>query len=73
MGEVLDKAYKRLKTSDNVSRYRMGILKQITALLRDDKWLNTSAAKYMRILQTSRQECREKLVSMLEEIRDDLK
>jgi hypothetical protein len=73
MGEVLDKAYKRLKTSDNVSRYRQGIFKQVSALLKDDKWLDESAGKYMRILQTSREECRKKLMSMLEEIRDDLK
>jgi len=73
MGEVLDKAYKRLKTSDNVSRYRQGIFKQVAALLKDDKWLNESAGKYMRILQASREECRQKLTFMLEEIRDDLK
>ena len=73
MGEVLDKAYKRLKTSDNVSRYRLGIFKQVGALLRDEKWLEESAGKYMRILQTSRDECRKKLECMLEEIRDDLK
>jgi len=73
MGEVLDKAYKRLKTSDNVSRYRQGIFKQAAALLKDDKWLDESAGKYMRILQTSREECREKLMFMLNEIRDDLK
>ncbi|MDR2924204.1 MAG: DUF5716 family protein [Treponema sp.] len=73
MGEVLDKAYKRLKTADNVSRYRQGIFKQVTALLKDKKWLDESAGKYMRILQTSREECRNKLIFMLEEIRDDLK
>ena len=73
MGEVLDKAYKRLKTSDNVSRYRLGIFKQVAALLRDDKWLDESAGRYMRILQTSRDECRKKLEAMLEEIRDDLR
>ena len=73
MGEVLDKAYKRLKTSDNVSRYRQGIFKQVAALLGDSKWLDESAGKYMRILQTSRDECRRKLISMLEEIRDDLR
>jgi hypothetical protein len=73
MGEVLDKAYKRLKTSDNVSRYRQSIFKQVTKLLRDDKWLEESAGKYMRILQISREECRKKLEYMLEEIRDDLK
>ena len=78
MGEVLDKAYKRLKTSDNVSRYRQGIFKQVAALLIDDKWLDESASKYMRILSggtyaVSRDDCRKRLISMLEEIRDDLK
>jgi hypothetical protein len=72
-GEVLDRAYKRLKTSDNVSRYRQGIFRQITELLHNDEWLDASAGKYMRILQNSREECRQKLQSMLEEIRDDLK
>ena len=72
-GEVLDKAYKRLKTSDNVSRYRQNIFRQISELLKNDEWLDLSAGKYMRILQNSREECREKLKSMLEEIRDDLK
>ena len=73
VGEVLDRAYKRLKTSDNVSRYRQGIFRQITELLHNDEWLDASAGKYMRILQNSREECRQKLQSMLEEIRDDLK
>jgi hypothetical protein len=72
-GEVLDKAYKRLKTSDNVSRYRQGIFQQIKSLLHDDAWLDASAGKYQRILQLSREDCRKKLQAMLEEIRDDLK
>ncbi|MDR0316430.1 MAG: DUF5716 family protein [Treponema sp.] len=72
-GDVLDRAYKRLKTSDNVSRYRQNIFRQITELLRNDEWLEASAVKYMRILQNSREECKEKLRFMLEEIRDDLK
>jgi hypothetical protein len=72
-GEVLDKAYKRLKTSDNVSRYRQGIFRQLTDLLHDEQWLDASAGKYVRILQTSREECRKKLEFMLEEIRDDLR
>jgi hypothetical protein len=72
-GEVLDKAYKRLKTSDNVSRYRQSIFRQVTQLLRDEEWLRASAAKYVRILQVSREECRKKLESMLEELRDDLR
>jgi hypothetical protein len=72
-GEVLDKAYKRLKTSDNVSRYRQIIFKQVSELLRNDTWLDASAAKYARILQTSREECRKRLEYMLEEIWDDLR
>jgi hypothetical protein len=77
-GEVLDRAYKRLKTSDNVSRYRQSIFKQIKELLNNDEWLDASASKYLRILPerssaNTREECREKLISMLEEIRDDLK
>jgi len=73
MDEVLDKAYKRLKTSDNVSRYRQGIFKQVAALLKDDKWLDESAGKYMRLTQSSRDECRKRLISMLEEIKEDLR
>jgi hypothetical protein len=72
-GEVLDKAYKRLKTSDNVSRYRQIIFRQVAELLHNDEWLDASARKYVRILQTSREECRKKLEFMLEEIRDDLR
>jgi hypothetical protein len=72
-GEVLDTAYKRLKTSDNVSRYRQGLFKQIAELLRDEEWLDLSAAKYTRILQTSREECKKRIQSMLEEIREDLR
>jgi hypothetical protein len=72
-GEVLDKAYKRLKTSDNVSRYRQSIFRKVGELLHDDDWLEASAGKYVRILQTSREECRKKLEYMLEEIRDDLR
>jgi hypothetical protein len=72
-GEVLDRAYKRLKTSDNVSRYRQIIFRQVADLLHNDEWLDASAGKYVRILQTSREECRKKLELMLEEVRDDLK
>jgi hypothetical protein len=72
-GEVLDKAYRRLKTSDNVSRYRQSIFRQVKALLRNDEWLDASAGKYLRMRQTSREECRQRLQTMLEEIRDDLR
>lgn len=72
-GDILDGAYKRLKTSDNLSRYRPRILKTVAALLVDAEWLSSSAAKYARISRSTAAEARERLVTMLEEIRDTLK
>jgi len=41
--EIIDQSYHRLKTSDNVSRYRPRIVKKINAWLNDDAWLNRAA------------------------------
>ena len=87
-GDVLDHAYKRLKTSDNVLFYCHSIYKKIKELLSDDVWLDDSTGKYMRIMsersfvklnsmegnfKNIRDECRNKIQSMLEEISDDIK
>ncbi len=71
--DILDGAYKRLKTSDNLSRYRPRILKRVAELLNDRTWLDASAGKYSRLGHATVVEAREKLVTMLEEIRDTLK
>jgi hypothetical protein len=71
--EILDGAYKRLKTSDNLSRYRPRIQKKVTELLGKDAWLSESARKYSRLGTLTVDESRQRLVTMLEEIRDTLR
>jgi hypothetical protein len=71
--DVLDGAYKRLKTSDNLYRYRPLIISRVAALLSDREWIRTSAQKYARISRMTECEAGERLSEMLEEIRDTLK
>ena len=71
--EILDGAYKRLKTSDNLSRYRPRIQKKVGDLLRNEAWLTESARKYSRLGTLTVDESRQRLVTMLEEIRDILR
>jgi folate-dependent phosphoribosylglycinamide formyltransferase PurN len=72
-GEILDGAYKRLKTSDNLSRYRPRIIKKVADLLADEQWLNSSARKLSRNnSQPFDDNCR-RLQTMLNEIRDTLR
>ncbi|MDR2741327.1 MAG: DUF5716 family protein [Treponema sp.] len=71
--EILDGAYKRLKTSDNLSRYRPRIQKKVGELLGNEQWLIESARKYSRINAQTQEESRARLVTLLEEIRDTLR
>lgn len=71
--DILDSAYKRLKTSDNLSRYRPKILKRVVELRGDSAWLAASAERHARIARMSTMDSKEKLISMLDEIRDTLK
>jgi hypothetical protein len=71
--EILDGAYKRLKTSDNLSRYRPRIQKKVGELLGNQAWLDDSARKYSRLGSLSQEESRRRLSAMLEEIRDILR
>jgi hypothetical protein len=71
--EILDGAYKRLKTSDNLSRYRPRIQKKVGELLANETWLTESARKYARIAALTQEESRQRLTAMLEEIRDILR
>jgi hypothetical protein len=70
--QVLDAAYKRLKTSDNLSRYRPKILQQVGDLLRNDAWLELSARKLAVMKVQTQAECKRQLEDMLEEIRSTL-
>jgi hypothetical protein len=71
--DILDGAYKRLKTSDNLSRYRPKIIKKVGDLLADEKWLNESARKLSRNNSLSQGDNRRRLEIMLEDIRDTLR
>ncbi|MDR3200998.1 MAG: DUF5716 family protein, partial [Spirochaetales bacterium] len=71
--EILDGAYKRLKTSDNLSRYRPRIQKKVSDLLGNDAWLSENARRYSRIGALTQEESRQRLSAMLEEIRDTLR
>ncbi|MDR3356243.1 MAG: DUF5716 family protein [Spirochaetaceae bacterium] len=72
-GEILDGAYKRLKTSDNLSRYRPRIIKKVADLLADEPWLDTSARKLSRNNSQPLEDNRRRLRTMLNEIRDTLR
>jgi len=71
--DILDAAYKRLKTSDNLSRYRPKILSQVRDFLLDQKWLRSNAKKYAQMAIVPQKIAEEKLSNMLEEIRDIIK
>lgn len=46
--QVLDRSYHRLKTTDNVSRYRPRILERIDGWMADAEWLAATAADEVR-------------------------
>lgn len=70
--EVVDRAYTRLKTSDNLSRYRPRITRAIRGLLNDNEWLDQTAGRLAVIQRTESESSRTRIRSMLMEIRDDL-
>jgi hypothetical protein len=71
--DILDGAYKRLKTSDNLSRYRPRIIKKVGDLLADQGWLLESARKLSRNNSLPQEDNRRRLQTMLEDIRDTLR
>ncbi len=72
MREVVDRAYNRLKTSDNLSKYRPRINAAVNEFLRDEEWLAASARKLSVIKRLPVEETRRFLIGMLKEIREEL-
>ncbi|MDR2842492.1 MAG: DUF5716 family protein [Spirochaetaceae bacterium] len=72
-GDILDAAYKRLKTSDNLSRYRPRIIRKVGELLTDQAWLSASAQKLAHIQASTIADAKQKIEIRLEEIRDTLR
>jgi len=73
MHEVVDRAYNRLKTSDNLSKYRPLVNKAVGAFLQDEAWLAANAERLAVVKRTSVEQARKLLVEMLKEIRDSLR
>lgn len=73
MHEVVDRAYTRLKTSDNLSRYRPRITRALNAFLKDEKWMARTAERLSIIQRTTMAASRASVRGMLIEIRDELK
>jgi hypothetical protein len=73
MHEIVDKAYNRLKTSDNLSKYRPLINQAINRFLQDELWLAKTTAKLAVIKNLSEAETIKELIAMLKEIRDALR
>ncbi|MCP4138544.1 MAG: hypothetical protein GY754_46730 [bacterium] len=73
MNEIVDKAYNRLKTSDNLSRYRPDIIHAINELLKNEAWLSKTSEKLSLIKLLPREQTNTILVSMLKDIKGDLK
>jgi hypothetical protein len=71
--EVVDRAYMRLKTSDNLSRYRPRIIQTINSFLEDEAWLGSTATALGLLRRENTQEARKRLTWMLEDIRDQLR
>lgn len=73
MHEVVDRAYNRLKTSDNLSKYRPLINRAVGSFLHDEKWLSSNAERMAVVKRTSTEQARKIMVEMLKEIRDSLR
>lgn len=73
MHEVVDRAYSRLKTSDNLSRYRPRIAQAIAGFLDDPGWQSRTADRLAIIQRVDRETAAERTRRMLVDIRDELK
>lgn len=65
---VVDKAYHRLLTSDNVSKFRPEILERLEANSRSVWFLNKASAEIAEMREIFREEAREQVLTMLHEV-----
>ncbi|MCD7982315.1 MAG: DUF5716 family protein [Clostridiales bacterium] len=67
---VVDRAYHRLLTSDNVSKFRPEILERLEANSRSERYLRQASAEIAGMREISEEEAREQTLSMLHEVID---
>lgn len=73
MDEIVDQAYNRLKTSENLSRYRPRINRAIETFLGDGQWMSTTAARLAVIRGGEAVQAERELKDLLGSIRQDLR
>lgn len=67
---VVDKAYHRLLTSDNVSKFRPEIVERLESNSRSARFLNKASGELEELKEISEEEAREEVLSMLHEVID---
>ena len=67
---VVDKAYHRLLTSDNVAKFRPEIIERLEANSRSERFLNGAAEEIAELREISREEARELVLELLHEVID---
>lgn len=67
---VVDKAYHRLLTSDNVSKFRPEILERLEANARSKSYLKKASAEIAVLKEITEEEAQEETLSMLHEVID---
>lgn len=67
---VVDKAYHRLLTSDNVSKFRPEIIERLEANSRSKRFLNAAAKEVAELKEMTEEEAGEKVLELLHEVID---
>ncbi|MDT8718816.1 hypothetical protein IAI10_19350 [Clostridium sp. 19966] len=67
---IIDKAYHRLKTSDNVSKFRPEILEALEAYIRDEDFIRSAAREISEITELSSEDSMDRVRDILRELVD---
>jgi hypothetical protein len=67
---IVDKAYHRLKTSDNVSKFRPEIVEALEGYMKDEQFINIAAREISEIKELSLEEGTERVQDILRELID---
>ncbi len=67
---VVDKAYHRLLTSDNVSKFRPEIMERLEANSKSSRFLNAAAKEVAELKEVSEEEAKELVLTMLHDVMD---
>lgn len=65
---VVDKAYHRLMTSDNVSKFRPEIISNLESNSRNSRYLNSAARELAEMMEISEEEARQTALAMLHNV-----